>query len=105
MISISIQIIRKLHALMHIFPGMTSSSKSNWSTIIIAEHGTTSYCALMARDGTVLISVGSPSLLKEAWILLMTSYIKTYFIDSSNSSALFSEKMQSAILLAMSRVI
>ena len=49
------------------------------STVVVAEHGTLSYGALFGRDGTILISVGSSSVLKEVQVNLFATHYETYY--------------------------
>ena len=44
------------------------------STVILSEHGTTSYSCLFARDGVVVIIIGHPPL-KEGQVLLQVIYV------------------------------
>ena len=52
------------------------------STIVIAEHGTISYAAIYARNGAVLISIGSSTLLKEPQTLLFATHFQTLYMVS-----------------------
>ena len=49
------------------------------ATLIIAEHGTISFIALYANDGTVLLSVGNNKKLKDGQSLLYTSHLQVYY--------------------------
>ena len=50
------------------------------ASIIVAEHGTLSYSALYARDGTILITIGSELHLKEPHVLSFITYLHVFYM-------------------------
>lgn len=58
---------------------MTQVKNSLESTIVIAEHGTTSYGALYGHDGTVLLSIADRAQAKEVQINLYATHYDTYY--------------------------
>lgn len=55
-------------------------AKVRKSSVIVAEHGTSSYSILFADDGAVLLSIGSVSLVKEPQVLLFSSHFQSIFL-------------------------
>jgi hypothetical protein len=54
------------------------------STVVIAEHGTTSYSILFAHDGAVLLSIGSTESLKESQVMLFATHFETIYLAREN---------------------
>lgn len=72
------------------------------STLIIAEHGTTSYGALYGHDGIVLLSIGDRALLKEVQVNLYATHFDTYYMAHENKGEQFEGMVRFALAKAAS---
>jgi hypothetical protein len=72
------------------------------SSLIVAEHGTTSYRAIFGHDGTVLLSISTRSEVKDTHIHLYASHYETYYFTAEDKETAFEGMLRFTLAKAAS---
>jgi hypothetical protein len=70
------------------------------STLVVAEHGTTSYTAMFGHDGLVLVSIADRAMVKDMQINLYLTHVDTYYMAHEDRGTHFEGMLRFALARA-----